>query len=153
VGTSNDRAHTILATMTARSPTPPQIDESEIEFTAVRAQGPGGQNVHKVSSAIHLRFDIGASSLPEELKEAMRALPDRRITAAGVVVIKAQRHRTQELNRADALERLAALVAAAHHTPTARKPTKPTRGSVRRRVDAKTRRGETKALRGRVEGE
>ena len=136
--------------MTASMPPPPQVDEAEIDFSAIRAQGPGGQNVNKVSSAVHLRFDIGASSLPDELKTALRALPDRRITAAGVVVIKAQRYRTQEANRADALERLAALVAAAHHTPTVRKPTRPTRGSVRRRVDAKTRRGETKALRGKV---
>ncbi|XAH25396.1 alternative ribosome rescue aminoacyl-tRNA hydrolase ArfB [Xylophilus sp. GW821-FHT01B05] len=134
--------------MASSSPTWP-IPEDEIEVTAIRAQGAGGQNVNKVSSAIHLRFDVAASSMPEELKERLRALPDRRITAAGVVIIKAQRHRTQEQNRADALERLQALVDEAALVQIVRKPTKPTRASVRRRVEAKVRRSETKALRGR----
>ena len=113
------------------------VDEAEVEISAVRAQGAGGQNVNKVSSAIHLRFDVAASSLPEAVKARLLALRDRRISEEGVVVIKAQRHRSQELNRRDALERLNALVAKAAEVPPARKPTRPTRASKRRRLEAK----------------
>ena len=127
------------------------VPDHEIVMEAVRAQGAGGQNVNKVSSAIHLRFDIRASSLPEEIKTRLLELRDRRITADGVLVLKAQRHRTQERNQEDALARLRGIVLAATHRPKARKPTRPTRASQVRRLDAKVRRSKIKALRGRAE--
>ncbi len=124
-----------------------RIPEDELEFSAIRAQGAGGQNVNKVSSALHLRFDIRASSLPESLKTRLLASSDRRISKDGVIVIKAQKHRTQEKNRADALARLSEMILAANKVQKKRKPTRPTRGSHRRRMDSKTRHGRTKALR------
>lgn len=128
-----------------------QLDEQELEFMAIRAQGAGGQNVNKVSSAIHLRFDIRASSLPEHCKERLLQYRDHRISKDGVIVIKAQRHRTQEQNREDAIARLVELIQAATVMEKVRRPTRPTRSSQRKRVDNKTQRGTIKALRGKVE--
>ncbi|WP_399678850.1 alternative ribosome rescue aminoacyl-tRNA hydrolase ArfB [Xenophilus sp.] len=129
---------------------PLQVDEREVVFTAIRAQGAGGQNVNKVSSAVHLRFDVGASSLPDEVKARLLALHDARLTQDGVIVIKAQQHRTQELNRADALARLQALVDRVAAPPRVRRATRPTRASVRRRLEGKSQRAEVKRLRGAV---
>jgi ribosome-associated protein len=126
------------------------VDEREVEFNAIRAQGAGGQNVNKVSSAIHLRFDVPASSLPDEIKERLLALSDSRITQEGVIVLKAQQHRTQEMNRADALARLQQIVDDVSSPPKPRRATKPTYGSRQRRLEGKSQRSEIKNLRGKV---
>ncbi len=126
---------------------PPVIDPRELHWTAVRAQGAGGQNVNKVSNAVHLRWDVRASALPEDLKARLLALRDQRITAEGVVVIKAQAHRSLEMNRAEAVERLQALVASVAEPPRVRRPTKPTWGSKQRRLEGKRLHAQTKAAR------
>lgn len=136
--------------MDRRFSKPWQIPVSEVEFTAVRAQGPGGQNVNKVSSAVHLRFCIQTSSLPEDVRQRLLALSDRRIRADGVIVIKAQGSRSQEDNRLDALQRLQALVDSVALPPRPRKATQPTQGSRRRRLQDKASRAQVKQLRSRV---
>jgi ribosome-associated protein len=126
------------------------IPEHEIQIIAVRAQGAGGQNINKVSNAVHLRFDIRASSLPEEVKERLLRMGDQRVTRTGVVVIKAQAHRSLERNRAEAIARLHALVAAAAHQPKKRRPTRPTLATPKKRLESKKRRSQLKALRSRI---
>jgi ribosome-associated protein len=133
-------------------PLPPKfpVDEREVDLSAIRAQGAGGQNVNKVSSAVHLRFDIAASSLPDDIKARLLALSDSRITQEGVLVLKAQQHRTQEMNRADALARLQEIVDSVSQPPKPRRATKPTYGSKQRRLTGKSQRSEIKASRGKV---
>ncbi len=133
-------------------PLPPKfpVDEREVDLSAIRAQGAGGQNVNKVSSAVHLRFDIAASSLPDGIKARLLALSDSRITQEGVLVLKAQQHRTQEMNRADALARLQEIVDSVSQPPKPRRATKPTYGSKQRRLTGKSQRSEIKASRGKV---
>jgi ribosome-associated protein len=129
------------------------ITESEVAITAIRAQGAGGQNVNKVSSAIHLRFDIGASSLPDDVKERLLALHDSRITKAGELIIKAQQHRTQDMNRLDAMLRLHEIVNAVEFAPLVRKATRPSKAAKLKRLDSKGLRSETKALRSKITGD
>ena len=129
------------------------IDENEIEITAIRAQGSGGQKVNKVSAAIHLRFDIAASSLPEFYKDRLLSLKDKRITKDGIIVIKSQQHRSQEQNREKALERLTELIKSVNVVQKKRVPTKPTKGSVNRRLQSKKKHAGKKRLRGKVDSE
>ena len=129
------------------------LREDEVEFIAIRAQGAGGQNVNKVSNAIHLRFAIASSSLPDDIKERLLQLRDQRVSADGVVVIKAQSHRSLERNRIDALTRLRELIARAAFVPVVRRPTKPSRSAQKKRVESKVRRGLVKVLRGRVDSQ
>lgn len=128
-----------------------QVNLDELVFTAIRAQGPGGQNVNKVSNAVHLRFDISASSLPDGLKQRLLARRDHRITGQGIVVIKAQKYRSQEKNREEALRRLQAMVDAAEPAPTVRRPTRPGRSARERRLNLKAQRSEIKNLRSKIE--
>ena len=127
------------------------VDEREVEFSAIRAQGAGGQNVNKVSSAVHLRFDIAASCLPDDVKQRLLSLNDSRITQGGVLVLKAQQHRTQEMNRSDALARLQEVVDSVAVPPKARRATKPTYGSKQRRLEGKSQRSSIKSSRGKVQ--
>jgi ribosome-associated protein len=129
------------------------LDERELAFTMIRAQGAGGQNVNKVSSAVHLRFDVRASSLPAEIQDALCALNDHRVSKDGVIVIKSQSFRSQEKNRAEAVERLIAMVRSVAQPDKPRRATRPTRASQRRRVQRKVQHGEVKRLRGRVQGD
>ena len=135
--------------MASQSPFP--VNEREVEFSAIRAQGAGGQNVNKVSSAIHLRFDIHASSLPEALKQRLLSLNDSRITQEGVLVLKAQQHRTQEMNRSDALNRLQEVIDSVATPPKPRRATQPSYGAKQRRLEGKSQRSEIKSSRGRVD--
>ena len=129
------------------------VDENEVEISAIRAQGSGGQKVNKVAAAVHLRFDIAASTLPEHYKERLLARKDKRITKEGIVVIKSQQHRSQELNRAEALERLVELIRSVNVTHKKRIPTKPTKGAVKRRLASKKKHSGKKQLRRKVRGE
>ena len=135
--------------MASQSPFP--VDEREVEFSAIRAQGAGGQNVNKVSSAIHLRFDIHASSLPEALKQRLLSLNDSRITQEGVLVLKAQQYRTHEMNRSDALNRLQEVIDSVATPPKPRRATQPSYGAKQRRLEGKSQRSEIKSSRGRVD--
>lgn len=127
------------------------LNDNEVDISAIRAQGAGGQNVNKVSSAIHLRFDINTSSLSDEYKQRLLHSKDSRLTKEGVLIIKAQQFRTQERNKIDAIERLRSFILIATHVNKTRRPTKPSFSSKRKRVDQKTQRGKTKALRGKVD--